>query len=157
MSEASLLALKSHLEEAAAHLQKAASLVAKMNEAEHIPPIHEALVQSSSHIVDEQSEIAKVGRKLPRWAKKPSQNCTQVLRAYIQAKREGVQPITTTAIQNRLADPSIFPTTFAQMKNIAQKNNGKVFEHVGDEVRIWPPVAAFVEEFERQIFGASDD
>ena len=157
MSEASLLALKSHLEEAAAHLQKAASLVASLNEAEHIPPIHSTSVQSSSHIVDEQNEIAKVRRKLPRWATKPNQNCTQVLRAYIQAKREGVQPITTAAIQDRLADPSIFPTTFAQMKNIAQKNNGKVFDQVGDEVRIWPPVAVFVDEFERRVFGESDD
>ena len=157
MSESSLLALKSHLEEAAAHLQKAASLVANLGETEPIPAIHKTLVQSISYRVDEQSEIAKAGRKLPRWASKPNQNCTQVLRAYLQAKREGVQCITATDIQDRLTDSRIFTTTFAQMKNIAQKNNAKVFEQVGDEIHIWPPVAVFVDEFERQVFGESDD
>ena len=113
-----------------------------------------ALVPQDSHSLtaEERTEIAKVERRLRLWARRPTQINTQILRAFLQARREGIQPITEAAIRERISDPISFESNFAQMKIIAPKNHGKVFDQTGLEVRVWSPVSAYVREFEHRVF-----
>lgn len=101
---------------------------------------------------EERAEIAKVERRLRLWARRPAQINAQILRAFLQARRDGVTPISEKAIRERTPDPTSFETNFAQMKIIAPKNHGKVFAQIGNEVTIWEPVQDFVQEFEQSVF-----
>ena len=42
----------------------------------------------------------------------------------------------------------IYEYWFARMKNISDKNHGKVFDVIADVVSIWKPVASAVNEFD---------
>jgi len=169
MSECTLNTLKSHL-------HKAAFLVARPDGAEaahkeiltclvlaeqlqqhdmqtrHVTSSRAVGDHSRSYTSDERTEVAKVQRRLRLWARRPTQINSQILRAFLQARREGIQPVTEDAIRERISDPSSFESNFAQMKSIAPKNHGKVFEQIGLEVRVWPPVSTFVQEFEQRVF-----
>ena len=101
---------------------------------------------------DERAEIAKVERRLRLWAKRPTQINTQILRAFLQARRDGAIPVTEKAIRERTPVSNSFESNFAQMKIIAPKNHGKVFDQRGSEVKIWEPVQDFVREFEQNVF-----
>ncbi len=101
---------------------------------------------------DEREEISKVERRLRLWSRRPSQINTQILIAFLKANREGVKHVTESDIRSRVPDPSSFDINFAQMKIIAPKNHGKIFEHDGQEVTIWDPVKPFVTQFEKTVF-----
>ena len=106
----------------------------------------------SNRSAEESAEIAKVERRLRLWAKRPTQINAQILKAFLHARRDGAILITEQAIRERMPVPRSFESNFAQMKVIAPKNHGKVFEQQGLEVKIWEPVKDFVREFERNVF-----
>lgn len=72
-------------------------------------------------------------------------------------ERGGNFPVTVTAVQRQSGlDGTTFATSFAQMKAIAEKNHGKVFDQDGDYVRLWAPAEPLVRElFEAPVFGGS--
>ncbi|BAS68409.1 hypothetical protein [Bathymodiolus septemdierum thioautotrophic gill symbiont] len=102
----------------------------------------------------ESNEIEKVRRKLKLWSKPERQQNinSQILNAYLKLRRSGKNYITEIDIQNELQNIDDFKNNFDQMKNIAEKNHGKIFEQKGSYVEIWEPVNSFVSEYENIVF-----
>lgn len=90
-------------------------------------------------------EVTKVKRRLKLWSKRPQQLNTRILRTFLELERSK-KNVTEAMLREKFNDES-FDTNFVQMKNIAEKNHGKVFEQNGPIVTIWPPVEDAVREF----------
>lgn len=161
-------------------LNKAAFLVARLNDSEEA---HSALMacyplldrlqpqgeqagwpnhavrDHSHHMRDEEAEVKRVGSRLRLWARRTEQINARILRAFLLAQREGVKPITLEEIRERIPGTPIpkLEANFNSMRFIASNNHGKVFDYDGLEVSIWPPVAAFVREFEQVVLGCISD
>jgi hypothetical protein len=75
---------------------------------------------------------------------------------YLQAQleRSGLIPITETDLINELPNEKSFASNFVQMKIIAEKNHGKVFEQCGDAITLWKPVLSSIREYEKNVFKA---
>lgn len=103
---------------------------------------------------DTGQEINKVKRRLKLWAKRPDQINARILTAYLKLERSSASSTVTEAdLKNELRDEVTFESNLAQMKTVADKNHGKVFETYGDRVTLWPPVVPAIREFEKAIFG----
>lgn len=102
----------------------------------------------------ESSEIEKVRRKLKLWSKPERQQNinSQILNAFLKLKQSGKEHITEIDIQNELQNIDDFKNNFDQMKNIAEKNNGKIFEQNRNYIEIWKPVSVFISEYEKVVF-----
>jgi len=100
----------------------------------------------------EVEEVKKVTRRLKLWAKRPSQINSHILTAFLTLERDGVKKITEEEVKKLLPDPAPFESNFAQMKIIAEKNHGKVFEQYGEEITLWPPIEKKVREYESYVF-----
>lgn len=97
-------------------------------------------------------EINKVSRRLKLWAKRPNQINSKILNAFLKLERSGVSVITENNLRNELSEEKSFESNFAQMKIIAEKNHGKVFEQYGENIVLWPPVVSNVREYEKVVF-----
>ena len=95
---------------------------------------------------DERAEVKKVARRLPVWAKRPTQINAKILTAYLRLEQTTGVPVTVAALKKKLPDIPTFDSNFVQMCVIAERNHAKVFEKKGDEVFIWPPVEDLVRE-----------
>lgn len=112
----------------------------------------ERMLKSENPAVnDELQEVSKVSRRLKLWAKRPTQMNTRILKAFVSLSSDEQLPVTEAQLKAEVGEEN-FDINFVQMKNIAEKNHGKVFEVTGDKVTIWPPVTAAVDEFRRTIF-----
>lgn len=109
-----------------------------------------AIVLDGEH----KAEIAKVIRRLRMWSKpeRQSQYNSQILNAYIELKRSGIDKITEEDIHLHIGINSWFASNFMQMKVIADRNHGKIFDADGRYVTIWEPVRSAVHEYERAVF-----
>lgn len=98
----------------------------------------------------ETDEINKVQRRLKLWAKPERQNNinARILNTFLELKRYGNGVVTEKDIQNTLNPPK-FKSNFDQMRNIAEKNHGKIFEQKMNHIEIWQPVRIFVSEYEQ--------
>lgn len=101
-------------------------------------------------------EINKVQSRLQKWAKNPQQKNARILRAYLDLKKNGHKTITEEQLKAGLPKDVSFEKNFPQMKNIADKNHGKVFDQRGKIIHIWEPVAPYVTAFEKATSGRSD-
>lgn len=110
--------------------------------------------KENEHNQSESNEIEKVQRKLKLWSKSERQQNinSQILNAYLKLRQSGKNYITEIDIQNELQNIDDFKNNFDQMKNIAEKNHGKIFEQNGDHIEIWGPVNLFVSEYEKIVF-----
>ncbi|EOC1340516.1 hypothetical protein ACI09V_004145 [Cronobacter dublinensis] len=99
----------------------------------------------------ELQEVSKVSRRLKLWAKRPEQMNTKILKAFLKLSDGTDRKVSEAQLKQEVGEDN-FDINFVQMKNIAEKNHGKVFDVNGSEVSIWPPVAAAVEEFRRTVF-----
>ena len=95
----------------------------------------------------EAAEAAKVKRRLKLWARRPDQINHQILRAFLYLHSKGHNKITAQDLYEHVQNKASFKTNLIQMKTIAEKNHGKVFEQVGDTLMIWPPVESDVLAF----------
>ena len=95
-------------------------------------------------------EVEKVKRKLSRWAKNPQQINSQTLTCYLQLRTDhryvDKEMLKSMCMENDLSAEQ-FDTNFAQMKNIAKKNYGEVFDAKSDCIEIWRPVAQAVRQY----------
>lgn len=98
-------------------------------------------------------EVNKVQRRLRLWAKRQDQYNARILNAFLELKRKGKVVISEQDIYRQAGSPVEFASNFSQMKIIAERNHGKVFDVLNDEVTIWPPVASAVAEYEQMVFG----
>ena len=100
----------------------------------------------------EGEEAKKVRNRLRLWSGRPQQINTRILKAYLELERSGVTPITEARLRSALPSSLPFDSNFAQMKIIAERNHGKVFETQSGRIIIWPPVEPYVRQFERELF-----
>lgn len=110
--------------------------------------IERMLSQNSASTDTELNEVSKVTRRLKLWAKRPEQMNTRILSAFLALSAGSDSPVTESQLRHAIGEDN-FDLNFVQMKNIAEKNHGKVFDVVSDRVSIWPPVAAAVEDFKK--------
>ena len=103
---------------------------------------------------DENNEVKKVEKRLKLWSKRKEQANSRILIGFLELKKRGAVRVNENDLRLLFKnDPSFnFDTNFSQMKNIAEKNHGKVFEINGNTVDIWPPVKSAVDEFEKSVF-----
>lgn len=102
-----------------------------------------------------QKEVAKVGKRLDMWAKKSKvQINSRILNCYLDLALSEKNPqIKVKELEDAYKsaspkeDQSKFNVNFGQMKNIAERNHGKVFHVIDGYVQIWPPVAALVDQY----------
>jgi len=108
--------------------------------------------ENNSLSIIESKEVQKVSRRLKLWAKRPSQINSHILTAFLELKLAGVNEVTEKALKAKLPSQEPFESNFAQMKIIAEKNHGKVFEQYGEVVTLWPPIESQVREYENYVF-----
>ncbi len=108
------------------------------------------VVENSVYTTQENDEINKVKRKVPRWHNNRYRICSQILQAYFDCKRQ-TDHITKHQFCVKNKGIQNFCSNFTQMCNIAPRNHAKVF-HVQDdgEVVLWQPVAAYIEKIWHQ-------
>lgn len=102
--------------------------------------------------VEEEGEVRKVRNRLRLWAKRQGQINSRILNSFLKLERSGVSVITESALRNDLLDVSKFESNFSQMKVIAEKNHGKIFDQYGDKVILWEPIISSVREYEELVF-----
>jgi hypothetical protein len=106
----------------------------------------------------EVSEVIKLGRKLPRWARNKGQINTQILHCYIKIA-EVYPKVSEEKLREEFVksggDEVTFSKNFPQMKIISAKNHGKVFDVVDGEVVIWTPAVDIVETF-KEIYNSGE-
>ena len=98
------------------------------------------------------NEINKVTRRLKLWAKRQDQINSKILNAFLKLERTGATIITEADVKNELPEEKSFESNFSQMKMIAEKNHGKIFEQHGEIVTLWSPVTGAVREYEEIVF-----
>ncbi len=131
-----------------------AELIQSLIIVSELESIYEASRNSSPPITStkkDSAEINKVGRRLKLWAKRPNQINSKILNAFLKLERSGI-PITENNLKNELSEEKSFESNFAQMKIIAEKNHGKVFDQYGENIVLWPPVASNIREYEKVVF-----
>ncbi len=98
-------------------------------------------------------EINKLNRRLPLWANRQHQINSKILTLFLRMKEEGFSPVTEELLMEKYGNYSEFSTNFQQMKTIASKNHGKVFDVQNGSVKIWEPIREIVNEYKNAIFG----
>jgi hypothetical protein len=103
------------------------------------------------------TEEKKVRNRLKLWARPDRQDQinVRILNAFLRLKNSGLTIVTEDDLKLELPDVESFDSNFAQMKTIAEKNHGKVFEQNGSAVAIWGRVLPYVIEYERATKSAS--
>lgn len=111
-------------------------------------------VQEHSGTDEKQNEIQKVKRKLKKWAKNQHQINAKILTLFLQLERERGANITERMMMERYNNNPEFSTNFHQMKIIASRNHGKIFDVIDGDIKIWEPIKEAVEEYKRTAFPA---
>ena len=170
LEEAAFLVSRSSFKEAHAQIVKALVLTSRLEDEEQIArPTAGSRSESGVSMStrsgqgnaptpendETSSETKKVRNRLRLWSRRPQQINTRILRAYLELERSGVSPITEPLLRSAMPSELPFDSNFAQMKIIAERNHGKVFDIQGGRIFIWPPVEPYVREFERDLFPAS--
>jgi len=98
------------------------------------------------------TEINKIRRRLPNWAIRQDNINAKILTLYLKLKDEGGRQITEQMLMERYDDQSEFYRNFPQMKTIAPKNHGKVFNVQNGVIEIWEPIKQIVHEYKEMVF-----
>ncbi len=101
----------------------------------------------SNSLDNNQDEVDKVKRKVPKWMKKIHQSNYKILEAYMKLSDNNETSIAVSELEEYSEiEPKIFLGHYNAMKTISKKNHAKVFEENHKEVSLWKPVAGFIEE-----------
>lgn len=157
--ESKLFQLKGCLESAAFLVSKGASekeahseIVQSLVVLSEIESVLVKLRAPETHKKSNVLEVNKVRRRLKLWAKRPNQINSKILNAYLKLERAGATAITESDLRNELPEEKSFESNFSQMKIIAEKNHGKVFEQYGENISLWNPVIESIREYEKMVF-----
>ncbi len=96
-------------------------------------------------------EVAKVRNRLRLWAKRQNQINAKILNAFLKLEKKLPLGVTEQDLKNELSDIASFDSNFSQMKIIADRNHGKVFDQFGDTVTLWKPVIGHVREYQKVV------
>ena len=101
--------------------------------------------KTSSYEIDEDEEIKKIKRRVPKWIKNPNQYNAKILNTFMKLSKNNQLPIVVSTLQiHSSLDSDIFYKNYNQMKNIGERNHGKVFEEENGNVSLWKPVADYI-------------
>ena len=105
----------------------------------------ERSVEQAPHDEDAKiiKEIEKVRNRVPRWLKRPAQNNSRILIAFLNLM-EKQEIISLETLAEECKDVPNFMGNYAQMINIADKNHGKVFSGASEKLTLWEPVKEFI-------------
>lgn len=98
----------------------------------------------------EANEVNKVARRLKLWVKRPNQINTKILTAFLKLQASEGR-VTEQRLRQEVNEDSNFDSNFSQMKIIADRNHGKLFNIENGEIQIWEPVKSHVEVFKTHI------
>ncbi len=101
--------------------------------------------------VKKNAEVRKVRSRLESWIRKPEQCNSRILNAFLELRREGNLSVTENDLQNKIGPNTWFKTNFAQMRNFAERNHGKIFHKEGSIITIWEPVLDLVNNYETRL------
>lgn len=99
-----------------------------------------------------EEEIKKVRRRVPGWKRKPDQVNSKILGLFMELSDNGKKGIFIDVLfdefENKCPEEiSLFVRNYNQMKNISEKNHGKVFSEDEEKtVWLWEPVKDFIIE-----------
>jgi len=95
--------------------------------------------------IDENEEIKKIKRRVPKWIKNPNQYNAKILNSFMKLSNNNQFPIVVSTLQKHSGlNSDIFYKNYNQMKNVGERNHGKVFEEENGNIRLWKPVAEFI-------------
>lgn len=92
---------------------------------------------------DVESEIERVRRKIPKWAKSPDQINHKIVRIYLELLKQN-DFVYLYDLENHSKRIKTFKSNFEQMKIISDHNHAKVFDVINDKVYLWEPVKSFI-------------
>ncbi len=94
-------------------------------------------------------EVRKVAKRIRGWSKKPKQKNSKILFTFQKLKKEcdGGCVTTEQLVDAYDGDAKEFYSNFNQMKTIAERNHGKIFEIVDECVELWEPVVDVVSKW----------
>jgi hypothetical protein len=94
---------------------------------------------------NQHDEIKKVEKRILGWLRNPNQYNSKILNTFMRLSNNNEHGISVSLLEKHsdIVDGK-FITNYNQMKIIAERNHGKVFEEVHGEVRLWEPVADFI-------------
>jgi len=84
-------------------------------------------------------EIEKIERKSNRWFLNMDQINSKILYAFIRLYKQNNGTVTYEQLKKEANIPT-FKENFDQMKNIGEKNHGKIFEQNGQNIYLWKEV-----------------
>jgi uncharacterized membrane protein YvbJ len=108
---------------------------------------HTNITEASSN--GDKQEIVKVQSRLRLWAKRQNQINSKILNAFLKLEKEQPSGVTEHDLKNELSDIASFDSNFSQMKIIADRNHGKIFDQFGDKITLWKPVISYVREYQK--------
>jgi hypothetical protein len=88
-------------------------------------------------------ETEKVRNRVPRWLKRPAQNNSRILIAFLNLMEKN-ESVSLEMLAGECKDVPNFMGNYAQMINIADKNHGKVFGGTSEKLTLWDPVKEFI-------------
>jgi hypothetical protein len=91
-----------------------------------------------------ESESLKIHNRVPNWLRKPHQTNSQILLNYLKL-RNNRDSIAIDSLEQSCRNIKNFKSNYQGMKNFGEKNHGKVFNEVGNQVFLWEPVRSFIE------------
>ena len=95
--------------------------------------------------IDENEEVAKIKRRVPKWINNPNQYNSKILNSYMILSNNNKFPVVVSTLQKHSGLSSdIFYKNYNQMKIIAQRNHGKVFEESNGSVILWQNVSDYI-------------
>jgi len=100
---------------------------------------------SKSFEANEDEEIKKIQRRVPKWMNNPNQYNAKILNSFMKLSHNNEFPISVSTLQKHSGlNSDIFYKNYNQMKNIGERNHGKVFEEENGNIKLWEPVAEFI-------------
>lgn len=106
-------------------------------------PVTQEPKQQPTH--EDFDEIAKIKSRIPNWFLNRLQYNSRILYAFINLYERNGGNVTYNQLMEEAKIPK-FKGNFDQMKNFGEKNHGKIFEQIGENVYLWKKVEHIVWE-----------
>jgi len=90
-------------------------------------------------------EIEKIERRINGWFLNREQTNSKILYAFIKLYKQNNGTVTYEQLEKE-ADIKKFKGNFDQMKNFGEKNHGKIFEQIGNNIKLWEEVENIIWE-----------
>ena len=84
-------------------------------------------------------QINKVTPKLSKWFRNENMICSQILINYLSLA-ENNNSVEYDILAEKCKNLRTFKSNFDQMKNLGEKNHGKVFDVFNLKIKLWKPV-----------------